>query len=96
MSKSSKFAIAVLAAAMWSTHPASAQTNNERIEAFVNELPRNDWGGAMYWFEMKSTIGWEKMMLVVGYASNGPVCERLASVARVDAPEREFRCRTAN
>jgi len=75
---------------------AYAQTNSERIEAFVNELPRNEWGGAMYWLEMKSIVGWEKMMLVVGYASNGPVCERLAAVARIDAPEREFRCGTAN
>lgn len=38
----------------------------------------------------------EKMMLVVGYASNGPVCERLAVVASADAPDREFRCSTAN
>lgn len=75
---------------------AWAQTNGERLEAFVNELPRNQWGGAMYWLEMRSLIGWEKMMLVFGYASNSPVCERLAAVARLDAPDREFRCSTAN
>ncbi|MFG6552463.1 hypothetical protein [Sulfitobacter sp. 1A16808] len=50
----------------------------------------------MYWLEMKSIIGWEKMMLVVGYASNGSVCERLVDVATADAPDREFRCSTAN
>lgn len=75
---------------------APAETNGEKIEAFVNGLPRNEWGGAMYWLEMKSIIGWENMMLVLGYASNGPVCERLAAVARIDAPDREFRCSTAN
>lgn len=75
---------------------ADAQTNGDRIAAFANELPRTEWGGAMYWLEMKSVIGWEKMMLVVGYASNGPVCERLAVVARADASDREFRCSTAN
>jgi hypothetical protein len=96
MPKSSKLALAVLATALWSTHPANAQTNSERIETFANELPRNDWGGAMYWVEMESAIGWEKMMLVVGYASNGPVCERLAAIARIDSPDREFRCSTAN
>lgn len=75
---------------------ADAQTNGDRIAAFANELPRTEWGGAMYWLEMKSVMGWEKMMLVVGYASNGPVCERLAAMARIDAPGREFRCSTAN
>lgn len=85
-------AIAVLAVATG----ADAQTNGERIAAFANELPRTEWGGAMYWLEMNSLIGWEKMMLVVGYASNGQVCERLAVVARADAPHREFRCSAAN
>ena len=85
-----------VAAALSITTSAYAQTNGERIEAFANELPRTEWGGAMYWLEMNSIIGWEKMMLVVGYASNGPVCERLAGVARIDAPDREFRCSTAN
>lgn len=75
---------------------ATAQTNGDRIATFANELPRTEWGGAMYWLEMKSAIGWEKMMLLVGYASNGPVCERLAVVARSDAPDREFRCSSAN
>jgi len=50
----------------------------------------------MYWLEMKSVIGWEKMVLFVGYAANGPVCERLAAIARIDSPDREFRCSTAN
>ena len=74
----------------------SAETNSEKIEEFVNELPRNEWGGAMYWLEMDTILGWEKMMLVLGYAANAPVCERLAAVARSDAPDREFRCTTAN
>jgi hypothetical protein len=75
---------------------AWAQTYGEKLEALVTELPRNDWGGAMYWMEMKSVIGWEKMMLVFGYADNSPVCERLAAVAYLDAPDREFRCSSAN
>ena len=85
-----------MAAALSVATSVSAETNSERMEAFVNELPRNDWGGAMYWLEMKSVVGWEKMVLFVGYASNGPVCERLAAIARIDAPDREFRCSTAN
>jgi hypothetical protein len=50
----------------------------------------------IFWLEMESAVGWEKMILVVGYAANGPICERLAAVARIDAPAREFRCNTAN
>lgn len=52
--------------------------------------------GAIYWLELKSAVGWGKMILVVGYVANGPVCDRLAAVARIDAPAREFRCNTAN
>lgn len=88
-------AITALMTGIW-CGSASAQTNGDRIDAFVYELPRSDWGGAIYWLEMKSAIGWEKMMLIVGYASNGPVCERLSEIARIDAPYREFRCITAN
>lgn len=90
-----QFMFSAVAALAFATG-ASAQTNGDRIAAFANELPRTEWGGAMYWLEMKSVIGWEKMMLVVGYASNGPVCEHLAVVARADAPDREFRCSTGN
>lgn len=75
---------------------AYAETNGDSVAAFASELPRTEWGGAMYWLEMKTIIGWEKMILVVGYAANRPVCERLAVVARADAPDREFRCTTAN
>jgi hypothetical protein len=75
---------------------AGAQGNGERLEPFVSELPRTEWGGAMYWLEMQSIIGWEKMMLVFGYASNAPVCERLAALAGIDAPDRKFRCTAAN
>ena len=73
-----------------------AQTNGEKLEDFVSDMPRNDRGLPMYWLEMRSIIGWEKMMLVFGYASNGPVCERLAAVAHIDSPDREFRCSRAN
>lgn len=75
---------------------AGAQSNGERLEPFVSQLPRTEWGGAMYWLEMQSIVGWEKMMLVFGYAANAPVCERLAEVARIDAPARDFRCKAAN
>ncbi len=88
--------MAAMIAAIALTTSVQAQSNSEKIEAFISELPRDKWGGAIYWLEMKSTIGWENVMLVVGYAFNEPVCEKLAEVARVDAPHREFRCSTAN
>lgn len=39
-----------------------AQTSSERSEPFVSQMPRNDWGEPMYWLEMRSVIGWEKIM----------------------------------
>jgi hypothetical protein len=88
--------IYVLIAILSMATTTNAQNNSDIIKEFVSDLPRNDWGGALYWLEMRSVVGWEKMILVVGYASNGPVCERLATVAHLDAPAREFRCSAAN
>lgn len=48
------------------------------------------------WFMMESAVGWEKMMLVVGYADNVTVCQRLVEMAKVDSPTRNFRCTDAN
>lgn len=71
--------------------------SREDLVSFVGKLPRDSiMNLPMYWMEMESLIGWEKMMLVFGYASNGPVCDRLVQVAKADAPERNFRCVSAN
>ena len=88
--------LCIMAITLCTTMGANAQTNSDRIAAFVNDLPRTELGGAMYWLEMKTIVGWEKMMLVVGYATNEPICDRLAMVVRLDAPDRKFRCSTAN
>ena len=88
--------LCIMAITLCTTMSATAQTNSDRIAAFTNDLPRTKSGGAMYWLEMKTTIGWEKMMLVVGYATNKPICDRLEMVVRLDAPDRKFRCTTAN
>lgn len=87
------FVSAAMIALPTSSH---GQTNGERLEPIVSQLPRNSAGLPMYWLEMHSAIGWEKMMLVFGYASNQPVCERLAVLAAADAPDREFKCTPAN
>lgn len=76
---------------------AAFADSREDLASFVGKLPRDSiMNLPMYWMEMESIIGWEKMMLVFGYASNGPVCDRLVQVAKADAPERNFRCVSAN
>lgn len=72
-----------------------AQTVDELAE-FVSAMPRGSLGTPAYWMEMKSIIGWEKMILVVGYASNGPICEMMANMGAAQSPERQFRCTAAN
>ncbi len=48
------------------------------------------------WFMMESSLGWEKMMFIFGYADNIEVCEHLVEVAKVESPNRDFRCTDAN
>ena len=75
---------------------AFAQTNTERIEAIVESLPRGTMNTAIYWFEMDTALGWEKMMVIFGYANNLPVCNKLVEISNLDAPFRRFRCTPAN
>jgi len=63
---------------------------------FVQDMPRGGLGIPDQWLEMKSTVGWEKVMLVVGYADNRSVCFALADIAKADSPDRDFRCADAN
>lgn len=76
--------------------PAHAQSNGERLEAFVEKLPRNLVGLPMYWLEMETAVGWENMMLIFGYADNAPPCQLLATFAKKDSPDRNYRCAIAN
>tara|TARA_B100001057_G_scaffold257266_1_gene257498 strand:+ start:647 stop:898 length:252 start_codon:yes stop_codon:yes gene_type:complete len=68
----------------------------EDLEGIVEKIPRSSLNIPMQWFEMKSLIGWEKMMLVMGYADNRSVCFRLIDLAYAESTGREFRCSPAN
>lgn len=75
---------------------AQAQANGDRLEPLVADMPRNSVGLPMYWLEMESAVGWEKMVLVFGYADNNAPCARLQELAHLDSPDRNFRCVVAN
>ena len=81
---------------LMSSYFVSAQSNGDKIADFVNDMPRNALDLPMFWLEMKSTVGWENMILISGYANNQPICNKLLSIVRNDAPNRKFRCSTAN
>lgn len=85
-----------LALALLCAAGAQAETGAERLEQLVPTLPRNSNGLPMYWLEMETLVGWERMMLVFGYAENGTPCGRLRELASEDAPDRQFRCTMAN
>jgi hypothetical protein len=75
---------------------AKANDTSEKLAEFVSTLPRGSLDIPLFWLEMESTIGWEKMMLLFGYADNRTVCKQLSDMARKDAPARRFRCSPAN
>ncbi len=72
-----------------------AQTVEELAE-YVSGMPRGLLGTPSYWMEMRSALGWEKMILVVGYANNQPICEMMVRLGSAQSPDREFRCAAAN
>lgn len=69
--------------------------NVDLYEAAENH-PRGGLNIPAQWFMMESMIGWEKMMLIFGYANNIDICEHLVEVAKEESPDRNFRCTDAN
>jgi hypothetical protein len=47
---------------------------------------------------MESIIGWERVMLVFGYADNEVICQMIVGISRSDPKNRDrrFRCSPAN
>jgi hypothetical protein len=79
-----------------STPAVSAETASEYLERYAPGIPAGSMGISAQWFEMESLVGWEKVMLVFGYADNKTTCLALARIAKEDSPDRSFRCTDAN
>lgn len=62
----------------------------------VENHPRGGLGIPAQWLMMDTLVGWDKMMLIVGYADNVDVCLALVEIAKEDSPDRDFRCTDAN
>lgn len=58
--------------------------------------PRGGLNIPAQWFMMESMVGWERMILVFGYADNVEVCQNLVEMAKEESPDRNFRCTDAN
>ena len=58
--------------------------------------PRGELNMPAQWFMMNTMFGWEKMMLIFGYADDVAVCRHLVDVAKEESPERNFKCMNAN
>lgn len=66
------------------------------LYAAVENHPRGYMGIPAQWLMMDTLVGWDKMMLIVGYADNVTVCQALVEIAKEDSPDRNFRCTDAN
>jgi len=69
--------------------------NIDMLEA-VSNYPRGGLNIPAQWFMMESMVGWERMMLIFGYADNVDVCLNLVEMAKEESPNRNFRCTDAN
>jgi hypothetical protein len=88
--------VLVILLGITTTRPTKADESSDKLEKVVSQLPRGRLGIPIYWFEMKSIMGWEKMMLVLGYADNRSICIHTKTIAKNESPDRSFRCRPAN
>lgn len=79
-----------------SQEPQSFNDRNDKLEQAVQNMPRGGLDIPAQWFMMESMVGWEKMMLIFGYADNRDVCYKLVEMAREESPNRNFRCQDAN
>ena len=75
---------------------AYSDDSMNQLERAAKEMPRSALEIPSQWFEMESIIGWEKMMLVFGYADNRDVCKRILAMAVNEGSGRDFRCTPAN
>lgn len=66
------------------------------IETAAKNHPRGSLNIPAQWFMMESLVGWEKMILIFGYADNVETCLHLLDIAKIESPGRSFRCENAN
>jgi hypothetical protein len=46
--------------------------------------------------EVESLVGWEKAILIFGYADDFDVCNQLLKASSLEAPARRFKCTPVN
>lgn len=86
----------VLTAAIIIAFFAGYHYKNIDLYEAVENHPRGGLNIPAQWLMMDTLVGWDKMMLIFGYADNVDVCLALVEIAKVDSPDRNFRCTDAN
>ena len=74
----------------------SYASNSYDLEHSASSRPRGRLNIPEQWFEMETVLGWEKMMLIFGYADNRAICKHLMQISKKESPNRKFRCADSN
>jgi hypothetical protein len=90
------YSILIIILSLVSSLGCSKSDPQLELEKAVKNLPRNSIGSPAYWYEMNGLTGWEKVILVFGYAENSEVCQYMVKIGKKDSPERDFKCTPAN
>lgn len=70
------------------------EDNLKRWESFVMSNP---WGSSSdFWLEKKTSYGWEKVILVFGYADDYDACDDLKTALEAKYSAALYRCLPAN
>ena len=77
--------------------PLFADNYDDNLKRWESFVMNNPWGSSSdFWLEKKTSYGWEKVLLVFGYADDYDACDDVKSTLEVKYSAAQFRCMPAN
>ena len=77
--------------------PLFADEYEDNLKQWERFIDSNQWGSSSdFWLEKKTTYGWEKVILVFGYADDYDACNDVKTALEVKYSAAKYRCMPAN
>lgn len=89
--------LAVLAVSLALPNIGLAASYDESVEAWEGFVFYNKFGDAQdYWLEKNTSVGWAKLLIVMGYGSDMRSCNIIKSLLEAKYTAAQYRCKPAN
>ena len=77
--------------------PLFADDYERNVKTWEKFLSKNRWGNSQdFWLEKNTSMGWEKVILVMGYFDDWQGCKDIKIALNNAYPIAEYRCIPAN